>query len=317
MGFFDKKFCDVCGEKIGLLGNRKLEDGNLCRNCAKRLSPFFSERRASTVEEIKQQLAYREENKRQLAFFNPNHIIGTDKRVYIDENSHKFIVTSSSSWRECNPDIIDISQVTSCNIDVKENKEEIKRTDAQGNKVGYNPPRYKCEYVFNVIINVNSPWFSTIKFELTSFDRRPDSRYTDLFRDYERQADELKRALVPSLYGNSYYNNTNYNQNQQSQYNAQQRYQQQQSYSNEQHNMNYQSTMPQSRMWVCQHCGSQNTGKFCECCGSLQPQSMTNAYNGRAISYRCDKCGWTPSDPNNVPKFCPQCGDVFNENDIN
>ena len=191
------------------------------------------------------------------------------------------------------------------------------KTHAQGNKVRYNPPRYKCEYVFNVIINVNSPWFSTIKFELTSFDRRPDSRYTDLFRDYERQADGLMRTLVPSLHGNSYYNNTNYNQNQQSQYNAQQRYQQQQSYSNEQHNMNYQSTMPQSRMWVCQHCGSQNTGKFCESCGSLQPQSMTNAYNGRAISYRCDKCGWTQSDPNNVPKFCPQCGDVFNENDIN
>ena len=49
MGLFDKKYCDVCGEKIGLLGNRKLEDGNLCKDCAKKLSPFFSERRASTV----------------------------------------------------------------------------------------------------------------------------------------------------------------------------------------------------------------------------------------------------------------------------
>ena len=28
MGLFDKKYCDICGEKIGLLGNRKLEDGN-------------------------------------------------------------------------------------------------------------------------------------------------------------------------------------------------------------------------------------------------------------------------------------------------
>lgn len=31
MGLFDKKYCDICGEKIGLLGNRKLEDGNLCK----------------------------------------------------------------------------------------------------------------------------------------------------------------------------------------------------------------------------------------------------------------------------------------------
>ena len=39
MGLFDKKYCDICGDKIGLLGNRKLENGNLCKNCAKKLSP--------------------------------------------------------------------------------------------------------------------------------------------------------------------------------------------------------------------------------------------------------------------------------------
>lgn len=53
MGLFDKKYCDICGEKIGLLGNRKLENGNLCKDCAGKLSPFFSDRRNSTVEEIK------------------------------------------------------------------------------------------------------------------------------------------------------------------------------------------------------------------------------------------------------------------------
>ena len=41
MGLFDKKICDICGEKIGLLGNRKLDDGNLCKDCAKKLSPWF------------------------------------------------------------------------------------------------------------------------------------------------------------------------------------------------------------------------------------------------------------------------------------
>ena len=63
MGLFDKKFCDICGEKIGLLGNRKLEDGNMCKNCAKKLSPWFDERRHSTIEEIKKQLEYREKTK--------------------------------------------------------------------------------------------------------------------------------------------------------------------------------------------------------------------------------------------------------------
>ncbi|URW86485.1 DUF4428 domain-containing protein [Blautia wexlerae] len=63
MGLFDKKICDICGEKIGLLGNRKLDDGNLCKDCAKKLSPWFEERRHSTVEDIKRQLEYREKTK--------------------------------------------------------------------------------------------------------------------------------------------------------------------------------------------------------------------------------------------------------------
>ena len=69
MGLFDKKYCDICGEKIGFLGNRKLEDGNLCKDCAGKLSPFFSDRRNSTIEEIKAQLAYREDNRNKLAGF--------------------------------------------------------------------------------------------------------------------------------------------------------------------------------------------------------------------------------------------------------
>ena len=45
MGLFDKKYCDFCGSKIGLLGNKKLEDGNMCKDCASKLSPWFSDRR--------------------------------------------------------------------------------------------------------------------------------------------------------------------------------------------------------------------------------------------------------------------------------
>ncbi|MGN0488499.1 MAG: DUF4428 domain-containing protein [Ruminococcus sp.] len=325
MGLFDKKFCDVCGEKIGLLGNRKLEDGNLCKECAKKLSPFFSERRASTVEEIKQQLDYREENKKQLAFLNPNRVIGSDKKVYIDENAGKFIVTSSLNWRESNPDIINISQVTGCNIEIREDKDEIMQTDNQGNEVSYNPPRYKCEYLFNVEITVNSPWFSVIRFELTKFGQRPDSRFTDLYRDYERQADELRRALMPNGYGqfsqpyqqnNGYQRQQNFNQQpyvQQQGFN-QQPYAQQQNF-NQQPQQPIQQPVQGTGMWVCTNCGTQNTSRFCQNCGNQQPQANTYQNNARMV--RCDKCGWMPSDNSNIPKFCPQCGDVFDFNDMN
>ena len=65
MGLFDifkKKECCICGNEVGLLGNRKLEDGNMCSKCTKKLSPWFEERRHSTVEQIKAQLQYREQN---------------------------------------------------------------------------------------------------------------------------------------------------------------------------------------------------------------------------------------------------------------
>ena len=79
MGLFDKKYCDFCGRKIGLFGNKKLEDGNMCKDCASKLSPWFSERRHSTKEEIAAQLAYREANRAAVAAFRTTRSIGRYK----------------------------------------------------------------------------------------------------------------------------------------------------------------------------------------------------------------------------------------------
>ena len=107
MGFFDKKYCDVCGEKIGLLGNRKLEDGNLCKNCAAKLSPWFSDRRGSTVEEIKQQLADREANREKVAAFRITRTLGENTREILESlgYSEEDIESMMTDWAP-NPDKI-------------------------------------------------------------------------------------------------------------------------------------------------------------------------------------------------------------------
>lgn len=194
MGLFDKKYCDICGEKIGLLGNRKLEDGNLCKNCARKLSPFFSDRRNSTVEEIRQQLAYREENQLRLADFHPDSTFGRFKKVYVDSAGAKFIVNTASNWRDENPDLISFSQVTGVDTDIHENKTEIYYEDEEGNSKSYNPRRYEYDYEFNVTILVDSPWFNKIELELSD-GNRPDSPYTDLYRQYEEQMHTLSDIL--------------------------------------------------------------------------------------------------------------------------
>ena len=47
----------------------------------------------------------------------------------------------------------------------------------------------------------------------------------------------------------------------------------------------------------------------------LLTRTHGGAQKPEAIRYRCDKCGWEPEDPAPPPKFCPQCGDPFDEND--
>ena len=59
--------------------------------------------------------------------------------------------------------------------------------------------------------------------------------------------------------------------------------------------------------WKCA-CGTVNKGKFCTECGAKKPAGVPQ--------YRCDKCGWEPADPTKPPRFCPECGDPFDNGDI-
>ena len=201
MGLFDKKFCDICGEKIGLLGNRKLEDGNMCKDCAKKLSPFFSDRRSSTIDEIKQQLAYREQNKQALNSFRPNLTFGDGKKIYVDMANGNFVVSnySPNNWDDENPDVMALSSIMSCNLKIDEDKDEIYTQGKDGQRVSYNPPRYKFYYNFILEFAVNNPYFDDFRVQLNTF--RIEGMGTMEYNKYQQMAMEVINTLTPGRGG--------------------------------------------------------------------------------------------------------------------
>ena len=207
MGLFDafkKKQCDICGGDIGLLGNRKLEDGNMCKDCAKKLSPWFDDRRHSTVAQINEQLAYREANKEKVASFHVTRTLGEGTQILLDEDAGLFMVARTSSLQEENPDVLAFSDVTGCRLDIDEDRTEVMRTDKDGNEVSYVPPRYTYEYDFTMIIQVRNPYFDDITFQLNSSSvevggsgpvrRRPEESVE--YCQYKQMGEEITEILL-------------------------------------------------------------------------------------------------------------------------
>lgn len=282
MGLFDKKYCDICGEKIGLLGNRKLEDGNLCKDCAKKLSPWFSDRRRSTVEDIKGQLTYREENREKAAQFRTTRSFGEEWRVLLDEDHRWFTVTCARDLAEANPDILDFDAITGCRMDIDESRTELTHEDADGKDVSYVPPRYEYSYDFFLIITVRHPYFDEMRFSLNSssvyyepqklpqrapmshapMDRpsgrpkminasRVDPEDCAEYRKYRQMGDEICQALEQARSGGKQPAGAAPEENAVMREAAQ--------------------DIPAAGPWTCPACGGANTGRFCEYCGSPRP----------------------------------------------
>ena len=294
MGLFDKKYCDICGEKIGLLGNRKLDDGNLCKECAKKLSPWFEERRHSTVDSIKEQLAYREANKAKVSAFQITREFATNRyHVYIDDTKGQFAIARSMNVDE-NPDIVDLSQIISCKLDVQQNREEEQYRDKDGNLQDYVPPRYRYSYDYAIKLAVSSPWFDDMDFDLSSF--AIDEHERQKIMDMENTGNQIVAALTGMTmqtngYGQLMGMQTNgYGQPMGMQNNG----------------YGHPMGMQNNGSWQCS-CGMVNSGKFCAQCGQPRPAMNASGYS-QMNSVRCTNCGWQPSDPNQTPKFCPECG---------
>ncbi len=168
MGLFDKKTCDFCGKKIGLLGNKKMEDGNMCRECAAKLSPWFEDRRHTSKEDIAAQLEYREKNREAVQAFQITRSIGKYTRLLLDENHRKLTVTSATDLTADNPDILDWSQITGCSLGMDERRNELTQKNAEGKSVSYNPPRYEYSYNLKATVFVDQPFFDQMSWSISN-----------------------------------------------------------------------------------------------------------------------------------------------------
>ena len=174
MGLFDvfkKKDCEICGKEVGMFGYKKLEDGEICKDCVKLLSPWFEDRRHATVAQIKDQIAYREQNAKEHENFTISRKIGDEEYyMYIEEVNGiptRFFVTCRSDYKSENPDIISFKDVISCVTDIQVRDEEIKQKNAEGQMVSYNPRRYKHHHDFFIKMEIrNNPYFDEIKFRI-------------------------------------------------------------------------------------------------------------------------------------------------------
>ena len=404
MGLFDvfkKKDCEICGKEVGLLGYKKLEDGEICKDCVKLLSPWFDDRRHSTVEQIKAQLQAREYNKLALETWQPSIALGDYYTMYVKTKGDipiSFVVSNSDKYRENNADILSFLWITACTPDIRESRTELKQTNSQGEKVSYDPPRYEyrydfyikldikgCDYIDDMRFRINS---STVKLEtvmpkatLFSAAQSFDPMLYPEYRKYKAMLDEIceivscgqrgvplgqanaktddsveglldqiRNAPTMEAVTNASFRLTMLTKDHPDKAGIQTQIAQAMAEARNRLSaeaVGAAAAVPQPHpvasapaAWKCDACGSENTGKFCEGCGSPKPAfaparptaagwtcfcgavntgKFCNECGTKQFSIRdivCSECSWTAEPGDEFTGYCPSCDHKFGPEDL-
>ena len=111
MGLFEKKYCDLCGDKVNALTRQKLSDGYLCSDCKHKLSSLSSGWKNRTLADVKTHLEQREQNRQKYSAFVQSASAGTNEKLVVDFNNRKFYFTIGRDFKNSNPEIFDFSQL--------------------------------------------------------------------------------------------------------------------------------------------------------------------------------------------------------------
>ena len=267
--------------------------------------------------------------------------------MFVDQGKGQFTVASKLDEQE-NPDIVSLSQVTGCRLEVKEDRDEEKYKDNDGNMRSYVPPHFKYSYDYVMHISVNSPWFDDMDFQMNTFSVEDHER--GKMMAMEQAGNEIVALLtgrtvqmaggfgaagagypgsqaaygnpaaggysgVPGGQGFSQPNGMYGAQNQGGAYGQ----------PNGMYGVQNQGGaygQPNGMYGVQNQNGAygQQNGMY-----GAQNQNgaygqPNNVYGGQGGAYgavvRCDKCGWTSQPGEPVPTFCPECGDPITQNDM-
>ena len=130
MGLFEKKFCDLCNEKVNMLTRLKLSDGYLCSDCKKKLSCLSGNWGARSITDVKTHLEARENNKQKYAQFRMTSSAGADDKIMVDMQNGKFCFNIGRDYSENNPEIFDFSQLM--DFYIKESYSDERDSDGDG-----------------------------------------------------------------------------------------------------------------------------------------------------------------------------------------
>lgn len=180
MGLF-KKECSICGGDAGLIKSKKVSDGVICGDCVAKASPLFEDYKDATVQDIKNQIDYREgPNKELLAAFNPDKFLGVKKHVarlcIIDEAARKFAIEYGPEelFRDNNPDIIDFDQVEDVYLEVNEDWSNTDQQYAAGKGTmdrltqdKYDEVFWRYDFYLHIVLK-NHPYLNHIRYKMNA-----------------------------------------------------------------------------------------------------------------------------------------------------
>lgn len=171
-----KKNCAVCEDKASILTRIRLNDGFLCNDCAKKCSEHLDDYDEITAEEIRKHLEYREKNKlsKSLTEFETTLTLGEYEILKIDEKHGTWLLDTGKRFKNENPDIFYLSQITDALFvrkkellnQYKENKESKSKLINFFNRKNRWP---LYGYWFYVVIKVDHPYFSEISMRINKY----------------------------------------------------------------------------------------------------------------------------------------------------